>query len=190
MKIVVIMCVTILRWLFKLLLDDASIWLTSMLGSFDFLVPFELHFSCLFVSLVIFQYAKYFRYISRLLILFKSSILQYSIWALDYFCDLQFQWEFRIIFRALSVLFGSASFSWWLWSSRNPASAAWMLVPMGLRAHPPWVALCPWVEDQELLGQFQQMKPLLPGAGGWVSPGLCRRWAWGLGNSGSQAGLC
>ena len=36
---------------------------------------------------------------------------------------------------------------------------------MGLRAHQPWVALCPWVEDQELLGQFQQMKPLSPGAG-------------------------
>lgn len=56
-----------------------------------------------------------------------------------------------------------------------------MLVPMGLRVHQPWVALCHWVEDQELPGQFQQMKPLSPGGGGWVSPGLCRRWAWGFG---------
>ena len=175
------MCVTILWWLFKSLLDDSSIWLTSMLGSFDFLVPFELYFSCLFVSLVILQYVKYFRYIRRFLILFKSSVLQHSIWALDYFCDLQFQREFRVIFRALSVLFGSASFSWWLWSSRNPASAAWMLVPMGLTAYQAWAALGHWVEDPDLLGQSQQMKPLSPGGGGWVSPGLCQRWAWAFG---------
>ena len=189
MKTIVIVCVTILWWRFKSLLDDASIWLTSMLGSFDFLVPFELYFSCLFVSLVILQYVKYFRYIRRFLILFKSSVLQHSIWALDYFCDLQFQWEFRIIFRALSVLFGSASFSWWLWSSGNPASAAWMLVPMGLTAYQAWAALGHWVEDPDLLGSPSRWSPCRPGVGAESPLDSANAGPGCLGSSGSQAGL-
>lgn len=54
-------------------------------------------------------------------------------------------------------------------------------MPTGLTAYQAWAALGHWVEDQDLLGQSQQMKPLSPRGGGWVSPGLCQRWAWAFG---------
>ena len=69
------------------------------------------------------------------------------------------------------MLLWSASFSWWHWSSRNPVSAAWLRVPLGLTSKnrtPALGCFLPLGGGPSLWHRGQQMRSRLP-------------WVWGRG---------